>query len=847
MSSQELEEFRRQWREEVKSRKNQHSDSQQTEQKDKTPEDPQSLSHNMESLSLEDESDEAEAMDQAPKEESAMDLYIAAVDSEREGRLGEALASYRRAFRMDPDIDHAYKRHYQTHIAPIFKSTSSTAANASAVSGVAKKNKAEDDIFRHIVPIGNEYVAPPATRKDPLEDLILEFSKQSIEYRPFIDYKPVHVAKLPSEIMLHVLQHLVLHSVSTVANFSLVCKKFFLLTREPALWRFGCEHAFRSPYMSMKASRIYQEEYVYKIYEGHWMRMFIERPRIRYDGVYISTCHYIRPGSNENTYNQPVHLVTYYRYIRFFPDGTILKYLSTDEPSLVVRQLNRDFERRQVFRGHFEQLEGRIYVEMKDWLRPREDFRMTLEIKSTHRGRHNKLQWVEYSSYTDGRVEDESPYDLKMMKPYFFSGVRSYKVDLAHDPPENAIGPLTRRRAQDGDFYANMVLVVRLMRNQGWHKGEGCEASAEAEGDWNSVGGVISVGGENLERSFIYVKGIVDLVSKVVAEVEIKRILSVAGIDAVQTRNENVPITVTRMMITRLLRRRRQHNLFWTSFLMREWNEKEKRRKNEIRLDGANEKGVYIVIIRGCFMADILWRHPSYIQAHHLRLSFCWGKVQSSQPLSLFHIPVMTLPIDALYDHVQAAVCLVSVVLELEWTILSRFLIGVIVATWLSVIYLVWSLRHSRQPLEMWECLNKPIIKLIRPQLFSYLFRNISPYSATVDMRVSTLSRGFCTGIMRNRRMNRDPLSKCIDLSAIATFSRTVSLLALLSKDCNILTLSSFRIEVIKKADGLLTASSLEFTIEEKDHVAMQVVVKDRMLDTVAIAHLVWNMEGQDA
>ena len=136
-------------------------------------------------------------------------------------------------------------------------------------------------------------------------------------------------------------------------------------------------------------------------------------------------------------------MVTYYRYLRFFPDGTIIKYLSADEPEHVVRLLIPGFNRRQVFRGHFEQNEGRLYVEMKDILRPREDFRMVLSIKSTHRGRHNKLSWVEYASVTTGQ-EDETHYDLKMMKPYFFSPVKSYIVDHPAEPL-SLEGPLSRR------------------------------------------------------------------------------------------------------------------------------------------------------------------------------------------------------------------------------------------------------------------------------------------------------------------------------------------------------------------------------------------------------------------
>ncbi|KAG2226653.1 hypothetical protein INT45_001000 [Circinella minor] len=452
-AQRELEEFRRQWRREVENRKQQQlerqknarisltaQEEQQTTRTAKICDDQLPLTEEMKSMSLENEKEEKE------KPKTAIDYYIVAVDNERQGKLSQALAAYRRAFKLDPDVDYHYKRHYQKHIAPTFSSSNistSTAPLSTTGTTVTAQPDEVTQVFQHIVPVGNEYITPSATRKDPLEDLIKAFTNESIPYLPIVDYKPVHVARIPSELLLQVLQHLVLRSVSSVSEFALVCKNFFLLTRAPSLWRFASEHAFKTPYMTIETSRDYQADYVEKVYNGHWMRMFIERPRIRYDGIYISTCHYIRPGSNENTFNQPVHLVTYYRYLRLFPDGTIIKYLSTEEPEHVVRLLTPGFNRRQVFRGHFEQNEGRLYVEMKDILRPRENFRMVLNIKSTHRGRHNKLSWVEYASETEGR-EDETHYDLKMMKPYFFSPVRSYIVDHPAEPP-SLEGPLTRR------------------------------------------------------------------------------------------------------------------------------------------------------------------------------------------------------------------------------------------------------------------------------------------------------------------------------------------------------------------------------------------------------------------
>ncbi|CAO3626783.1 unnamed protein product [Mucor fragilis] len=211
-------------------------------------------------------------------------------------------------------------------------------------------------------------------------------------------------------------------------------------------------------------------------------------------------------------------------------------------------------------------------------------------------------------------------------------------------------------------------------------------------------------------------------------------------------------------------------------------------------------------------------------------------------------VATSSLLADAFSEHVQATIRLTKVALELEWTVFTRFTVGVIAATVLSVIYLVWTLRHSRRPLVVWEKLNKPLIKIFRPKIFAFLLGNINPYSGSIDMRISTFSRGFCTGFMRDRHNNRNPF-RSIHATALATFAETVGELGLLSSlkdDKDEITLVSLELEFIKKARGLLTAST-DFTIPDEDtkEVKIDVVVKDRTLDTVAIAHLVWDIKSK--
>jgi hypothetical protein len=43
--------------------------------------------------------------------------------------------------------------------------------------------------------------------------------------------------------------------------------------------------------------------------------LFLSLPRVRCDGVYICRCHYLRQGVDESAWSQPIHIVTYYRYL----------------------------------------------------------------------------------------------------------------------------------------------------------------------------------------------------------------------------------------------------------------------------------------------------------------------------------------------------------------------------------------------------------------------------------------------------------------------------------------------------------------------------------------------------
>ncbi len=113
------------------------------------------------------------------------------------------------------------------------------------------------------------------------------------------------------------------------------CWKFRLLTKSPSLWREIVRETYYPPILDPTLS-------LATLYERHhsdWRTAFINQPRVRLNGCYIAACHYARPGLSEDAWVRVIHVVEFYRSIRFLPDGTALSLLTTDPPSETVRRL----------------------------------------------------------------------------------------------------------------------------------------------------------------------------------------------------------------------------------------------------------------------------------------------------------------------------------------------------------------------------------------------------------------------------------------------------------------------------------------------------------------------------
>jgi len=180
--------------------------------------------------------------------------------------------------------------------------------------------------------------------------------------------------------------------------------------------------------------------------------LFQRRPRVRFNGCYISTVNYMRPGQSSPTsltWNSPIHIVTYYRYLRFLRDGTCISLLTTSEPAdvvpyLYVKHIHKNHgslptaPMKDALLGRWRltgpdrlhapehaEKEGTLIVETEGVL-PKYLNKMAFRVGNTGRGAtNNKLMWQGYWSY-NRLTDDWAEYGLKNDRAFYWSRVKSY-------------------------------------------------------------------------------------------------------------------------------------------------------------------------------------------------------------------------------------------------------------------------------------------------------------------------------------------------------------------------------------------------------------------------------------
>ena len=305
---------------------------------------------------------------------------------------------------------------------------------------------------------------------------------------------PCPIATVPSEILVEILLNTAIADIASFARLSVVCKRLaYLVATEDRIWERLCrgsEYGFTAMHYAFACSisgaplplsdpQAADPLDVSSLSLSHsitfstarsppppvslslsqsyptYIQMLRARPRLRFNGCYISTVNYHRPGtslqSSNATWSSPVHIVTYYRYLRFFRDGSCISLLTTTEPADVVHHLTQENMHshhsresmlpsavmRHALRGRWrlsghepeDEGEGDVYIETEG-VDPKYMFKMNLSLRSAGRAggtRNNKLVWRGFWSY-NRLTDDWAAFTLRNDRAFFWSRVKSYGI-----------------------------------------------------------------------------------------------------------------------------------------------------------------------------------------------------------------------------------------------------------------------------------------------------------------------------------------------------------------------------------------------------------------------------------
>lgn len=253
------------------------------------------------------------------REDRALAIFTKAADLESQGKLNDALREYSRSFKIHDRVDLLYRSRLQ------YKTP------AGLSSGYVEQKEVEEE--EDTEPLG-----------------------------------PCYLLEAPSEIIIDILEQLAIQNTLDFVHFSASCKRVYDLAKTERIWHQLSMRSFPDQVMSEEyrqwllsggqeegedeteeqqlsrhlamVSLTDPEKHICDtFYASSWHYMYLTRPRLRYDGVYIAKCSYIRPGLASNmtqAWNTPMILVEYYRYIRFFPNGKCFVMQKTTHPEEVV-------------------------------------------------------------------------------------------------------------------------------------------------------------------------------------------------------------------------------------------------------------------------------------------------------------------------------------------------------------------------------------------------------------------------------------------------------------------------------------------------------------------------------
>lgn len=395
-------------------------------------------------------------------DEKAISLFQQAVEREAQGLMSDAVDLYRKAFRMNDQVDKLYR---SVHLPKAIQKLKAERGD-NYLQRVDEHQVSKINVDKLIASFHNIDASP----RDPLSAdsdgdhnaLTIKFSDLNLKQETIFTNPVSPLIHLPNEVWVNIMEILLHTSPVSWMNLSICCKKFaFLGLGQPTIWRQLAQLVYSkqvydstpNPYSDLATISI----------NDTYKSIVSKFPFIKFNGCYISVVNYYSEGGKaefSSSWSNPVRTITYYRYLRFYPDGTVLKVLSVLPPQQVVKFLikgkstlptisetgvavyqtdeNRQSHKIQV--GFWTMTpDGKVHIILEHEAINYLVFHYFYEIKDLGSHRHNKLKWLEYYSVRkpmenedgeeDERAGEVMDFSIRNEKPFKFLRVGSYTLD----------------------------------------------------------------------------------------------------------------------------------------------------------------------------------------------------------------------------------------------------------------------------------------------------------------------------------------------------------------------------------------------------------------------------------
>lgn len=418
------------------------------------------------------------------RDQAAMEYFEQAIDKESHGSMSDAIELYRRAFKLNEKVDLLYR---QTKLPGKLQQLRESHGQNSVTKLDEDKIKAinVDNLLQTFEYVDAKAPDPndPDQVKSSGDELIIKFANLGTDNHEKVITKPVSpLVHLPNDIWVHIMELLLVDSPESWIEFSMTCKKFaYLGLHSSDIWRKLCYLVY--PLQHYEENKTFLESNkmgddtnvsddmlpipkdqlkIVSSFDYSWKQMLSSRPFVKFNGCYISVVNYYSEGSKadfSSSWSNPVRTITYYRYLRFYPDGTCCMMLTSLEPYSVVpyllkRNLLRNItsasdqakvaahlssvkESNRIYHGAWTMsTTGEIAITIEEGSVPYYTFHYYFQVKSLSKVfKYNKLNWIKYytvrkqMSDDDDRVGEVSMLPLSKEKPFKFLRVKSYNID----------------------------------------------------------------------------------------------------------------------------------------------------------------------------------------------------------------------------------------------------------------------------------------------------------------------------------------------------------------------------------------------------------------------------------